>query len=571
VRAVGQEEYLVVGGLDEELAKMRVLALFLLLSNIYPCLGFEDVDIAPHVDYSSEETMPFQGMYAHADVEEDTRPKISQKVVIEKEYTDKSSFSCNENLFQGIDQQLSFNKLLESAETYPMLDSTASRQSCSFVSNPRPPGDNLYRILNTSEHRAACKVFASYSDGKNFVCSGSMVGPHHFLTARHCTYRPCASLVSAKIACGYSYAEDDTGEPVESFAHFGTARLIGCVRYKAYDDAQRCRTGNDIHDDYDATRDFDIQVCRVDREMPYSIMGYAIARSSFARDSKAYGYPVGSDTDLSSYFDHLGDVLVGRNVSQFAFNDRHLQLDGIWMFGGDSGAMQFHNDYVFAVMTRSVPGCFAISRFIDVRFYDTIANALSTSGGFPKPVAFCQVIPYPIDAYENYPDESIMNGFRVGGSNVRTTSVFQDDVILLNFKLFNVGNKDANLIARLYRSDDEDISTVDVLVSETSLLVSNVTTASYLWNVTVAWTGSQHLGIVWTSTNGCKADDISRQYIGQVVSRVAPAPTSSPSLVPSLEPAPDPSLEPTLEPLPSPGATDPPLTCSRSLFGGCGK
>ena len=107
---------------------------------------------------------------------------------------------------------LSFTALVQNAQTSEAMsdsDEGSRRQlkSCtSFENSPRDPGNQVGAVSKPwNESPATCKLFVEYDDIGSYVCSGSHYGPHHLITARHCTYNPCSTDRSprVRVACGY--------------------------------------------------------------------------------------------------------------------------------------------------------------------------------------------------------------------------------------------------------------------------------------------------------------------------------------------------------------------------------
>lgn len=112
----------------------------------------------------------------------ESRPELDQGAVDEEEQTN----------FVG------FTELIQSATPLTSndeIDDEQNRQSCtSFEANtsqdPRPHVQVSSQPWLRNNRNYVCKLYVEWRDlGFTGVCSGSLVGAFHLLTARHCTVR----------------------------------------------------------------------------------------------------------------------------------------------------------------------------------------------------------------------------------------------------------------------------------------------------------------------------------------------------------------------------------------------
>lgn len=166
------------------------------------------------------------------------------------------------------------------AEPRVIIDSDevqASRRlgSCtSFETTPKNPGLAVSTVYKpwAVKKRKTCKLFMTWADGSTGVCSGSLVGPFHLLTAAHCTLDGCGQGFATRVLvkCGYGYYSG-----AEDYAHLGTAYVSSCVHYTNYVNQQSCVAGQSR-----GPFKWDIQLCKLDRSLSHShgYMGFTTAK-----------------------------------------------------------------------------------------------------------------------------------------------------------------------------------------------------------------------------------------------------------------------------------------------------
>ena len=165
------------------------------------------------------------------------------------------------------------------------VEETRRLGSCtSFETSPKNPGSAVTTVSKpwAVKKRKTCKLFMTWADGSSGVCSGSLVGPFHLLTAAHCTLDGCGQGFATRVLvkCGYGHYAG-----AEDYAHLGTAYVSSCVHYTNYVNQQSCVDGKSR-----GPFKWDIQLCKLDRSLSHShgYMGYTTAKYS---KLNVRGYP----------------------------------------------------------------------------------------------------------------------------------------------------------------------------------------------------------------------------------------------------------------------------------------
>ena len=457
-----------------------------------------------------------------------------------------------------------FTELIKGARPAEVRESGMfeSLEACtSFEDSPRDPGSNVNVDVRPWEDKRFCKLFIQYDDIGTFVCSGSLVGPHHLLTARHCSFNPCSSdaFPTVRVACGYGYNPDST-----EYAHFGTAFVTNCVRYSQYDDNTECVDGEQTS----TLVDYDIQICNLDRRI-----GDHFGYLGFSKDAFTFvdvdGYP--GNSALNPYYAsalHLRftrDNLIVSGTTSYRYT-----LDGAWIFGGESGSPYWDNDIVQAVHRGGPSGCTEYGIRINDGFYEAMRATLGLTSSssiepFTDPGDYCHLVNYPVDLFGEYTGGLL--GFAPYGSlsSSTTTSsitVTNEADFEVRITILNSGNIDTSVTINFYASDNTYISSWDDLLDQTSFTLGAYSSYRLRRYVQASWgTGSRFIGAIWSGSPACFISDGTSVVLGIATATSGPT-TSPPTTVrptTSSPTTPSPTTVPPTTPSPT---TVPPTTSS---------
>lgn len=125
--------------------------------------------------------------------------------------------------------------------------------------------DNREVIVNTTRTpwSAVCKIIATFPDGSRSEGSGTMVGPHHCLTARHVVYDGDTVAKSIEIIPGYDGSKPESSPQRKPFGSAGW----NYIRYWKDKDVALIITNSNIGEksswlgmDWDARKGLDVHL-----------------------------------------------------------------------------------------------------------------------------------------------------------------------------------------------------------------------------------------------------------------------------------------------------------------------
>mmetsp|Transcript_2189 Transcript_2189/g.2894 ORF Transcript_2189/g.2894 Transcript_2189/m.2894 type:complete len:661 (+) Transcript_2189:205-2187(+) len=393
-----------------------------------------------------------------------------------------------------------------------------------------------------------CKMFISYSNGATYVCSGTLVGPYHLLSARHCSWDGClGAAVQIRVACGYSYVDE---EGVDNFAHYGSAYGTNVVRFGEYDESAYCGA------DYIDTRiDLDIFLLRLDRALGEQLGWYGMTNRP-ASSLSQIGYP--GNRQLNDYIPFATDKSIYRYLDQVYQEYTNIYTTyGELAWGGESGGPWYRDDgssrYVGAVLSGGASPCITIGTFVNeviIEAYLALLGQPSDVSLSPwsSPADYCQLVPYQANVFNLFDDLPII-GVGASEASVSATEVYEtsESNFIAVLSLVNSGNFDGSTILE-WIVDSEIIAT-------TSIEISSFGAYRAVTSLPITWNGLRGVYVRFSQTN-CYTDDGTVQFLGQVNGRTStPEPTPKPSFRPTSQPTPAPVANPTPKPTPAPVAT----------------
>lgn len=426
----------------------------------------------------------------------------------------------------------SFVSFTESVENQPAVgeselveeDSRRQLNTCTrFEDNPRDPGTNV-RIQPEPwiDDPRVCKLRVTYSDIGTRVCSGSLVGPFHLVTARHCSFNACSNDASptVEVSCGYGIVEG-----TNDFEHFGTAFVTECIRYRSYDDAASCENGENRNGD---GRVGDIQICRLDRRVGDQTGSFGYTRRELS-DVQVRGYPGrGRDGNLLPFFPDANNQQFGRDAPVTSASDFVYTLKNAWVFGGESGGPYLDGgDRVGAVHSGGPTGCAENGTRVNENFFDII-NAVR---GRPSPEDFtwddpgdyCQVVNHPVDLFDLSQGGMIglaPAGTPVSGTTVETLTVRAGSLFQARVSLHNVGNIGATVRVRFFSGSGTSALDDNTISIGANRIFRNIRNLRASWG-----TGCRNIRAVWEARPSCFTNNGVSTIIGRVC--ISPPPTSS--------------------------------------------
>ena len=423
--------------------------------------------------------------------------------------------------------------------------------SCkSFEDDPRDPGDNIEEVRQpwAYSNNEVCKLLVTYpGDGSNFVCSGALIGPYHLVTARHCTYDPCRGEASSiMVSCGFGYRSDAT-----EYSYYGTAFASRGLYYPAYQEKASCSIGGPTG----TNRNFDIQILRLDRAVGDYVGWYGWNPNAFS-NVNIQGYP-GNIEGLSAYYTKPSLKRFLRFAEVTETTDYQYKLSGAWAFGGESGGPYYEYDaasenrYVTAVHQGGPTGCYERGTRLTTSFVEDFKaiRGISNSPDFTKwsdPPLYCQVIHYEVDFLDTYTGSVKGVGPKYISGQLNTVisskhTVADGSNFQARITLFNVGNMEATVRVRWYASDNEKISTSDMLLDEVTISRdlgdSSGRTYRLVRNIRANWgVGTRYIGAIWDTTQSCDTHDGFSVVIGRVSVYRSPTPLPPTQRAPTARP-----------------------------------
>ena len=427
--------------------------------------------------------------------------------------------------------KVSLAELIKTAKPMKSTDSNPQQegrnlQSCTGwedKDDPKPAPPSSVTTRDGYSRPEVCKMFVSYGN-ENFVCSGTMVGPRTFITARHCTFDGCRGrATSVLVACGYQH---ESGTPNDFHAHFGSAYVGECMRHKEdYDDKTSCQNGIS-----NGPWEYDIQACLLDRPIGRSV-GWFGTTSSAQSKVNVWGYPGG--TGLGSFYSNAGHTPLYRFVDS-SFADRTVRINNGWIFGGESGCPYYRYDsssgdrHVAAVHTGGPTGCWEQGRRVDSQWVDIVRNYNTNTGS-----DYCHLVKRLRNSFSNRP---VLHGVGTGSGDPRysSASVSAGGTFNLMIALFNSGTKATGAVTmRIYSttSSNPGTSSRQLLATRTFNPVSSLfTTFMTARNIPANWgSGARNILVTWSAASciggGSHSQDdmIDRAIVGSItISQCAP-------------------------------------------------
>lgn len=432
--------------------------------------------------------------------------------------------------FKPLNTTKTFTELIEGVKEAepPMTDSDGRRldHDCtSFETQPfdfTASTDQVFDPWNGHKKRH-CKLFIQYNNGGNFVCTGSLVGPHHLITSRHCTRSACLGFAtSVRVACGYGYVNDNT-----QYTHFGTANAIGSVFYSAYDDTLGCNNGQG----FGGNTEFDIQVLELDRSVGSNLgwLGWSSGNANNL-NLNIFGYP--GNTQVNAFVPFGTDKMFHRFWGVASTEPRVIHLDeGAVAFGGESGSAYylFHNNKrtAYGVHKGGPSGCHERATKISDDFSQALrklrglssTNTNLTPWASSKP--YCQVNEYLSDVFNHF-NGPIKN---IGSVN-HNQGTFPATVTLFNTGTLPTGN--FNL--KWYASVNNIISNQDTLLKTTVHNMPAYHVSKFTTNLPASFNGVYFIGVIIEAPN-CWENDARSILLGSI--DVTPSPTKYPTNYPT--------------------------------------
>ena len=314
-------------------------------------------------------------------------------------------------------------------------------QTCiSFEASPRHPKSNVEIVVDPwSPSRAwTCKILATFSRASQ-VCSGSLVGPLHLITARHCTVHGCLGTASSvRVMCGYGHVADG-----DSFAHYGSAFATTAIRFKSYDNALGCSNGKQVG----VRADLDLQLLKLDRRVG-DVVGWAGASVAGVDRVSVQGYP--GDPKLTTFLPFSSHQMLFRrsDIEPQNNSSKLLRLANAWVFPGESGCPYYNSRgvarEVVAVHHGGSTGCLEVGRKLDKRWIEVIkgTRGIKNSTEYPKWTAplHCQILQLHVDIFKEFGGE--LKGVRKLNMERLTKAIVvpKGARFLANVTLFNAGN-----------------------------------------------------------------------------------------------------------------------------------
>lgn len=477
---------------------------------------------------------------------------------IDPAQTDFEIDSINKDLEDG------FVNSISAVDPADMNHADRSLKACYPFTKGNPHNHNIDNKAFAEEPEPwtepqICKLFIDFpgSNNKGFVCTGTLVGPSHLLTSRHCTMSGCLGLASrVRVACGYGYTSDD----VEN-AKLGTVELdpITCISYKTYDEGLSCRNGESLGGNWNV----DIQVCRLDRKIG-DLLGYFSLGTDKPERVTVKGYP--GVLFLNDYIYKSTKKRLTREAAVTAASTNQMQLSKAYIFDGESGAPYFRtnnqNSEVLAVHTGGPDGCAEYGTrltrdFID--YYLVVRGLRPANANIPtwlEEKDHCQIINYQTDLYNFYRGPLKGVGVRAGHYDLDSVNQSLGGKFGASVTLYNLGTKATTITLKWYASFRKEISQYNTLLGQTEVeFGANTVGIIHTRDLEVNWRdGVRYIGVIWEGKDCLPLDkkfNKNVELLGKVravtTPRPTPRPTSRPTKAPTKAPTNAPTDEPTID------------------------
>lgn len=456
---------------------------------------------------------------------------------------------------------------------------TSLKQPCEgltdFNTQQRPKDQTLAETVSKpwAKHvRQNCKLLATFPNGAQFSCSGTMVERDLLLTARHCTFHEFngGAAVKVKVYCGLGYSPQVTMDTstrdteYEPYAHYGIALVEGYVRYPEYDKKAWDYVAAYSHSTYYDWYGHDIQVCKLDRALG-EVVGWNQATTEPLTTLHLYAYP-GVHKILAKLFSTHPDRemyshALGTANQNYSTTDRYYTLHSAYTWTGESGGNMHQPVYTDKgeLQLRKVGailqgGESAGCRKHAPRLTHDLAQIIDPQHRpmvFGEPRAYCQIIRLSHDIYNEYSEaqQPLHGTCAVSDQDhpmhncayTAVTLVRHDDNLKMRMTLHNVGNLETQVRLNWYLADaqgKEYLSNPDITRNQ-QLLHSDIITMGagerhQVDSTTAAgwqahWSGKKYLFVWWKPLSDCEVEPTTRfwSYIGTVATAEDTLPSNS--------------------------------------------
>ena len=419
-------------------------------------------------------------------------------------------------------------------------------QSCDWDEDPyEPPSDAFSEVTSPWDIPEICKIVMDYS-GTDYLCTGTLVGPYHVLSSRHCAYDPCLGEPdSIRVSCGYGYVWD-----ADDYAHFGSAYVNAWLYYPAYDESVVC--GGDER----GSIQYDITIWGLDRPVGSTLGWFGMTSGTYS-PLNMLGYP--GDSQLNSYVSFATSKLLLRYKAVEALDPDYYYSDEMWGFSGETGSSWFAyfpgtgESNSSGVFKGGTTGCESYAaRVTDswIDDYNAIRGFSSPSDHldpWSDPADYCHIIRYQSDIFDFYDYELV--GVGTVESDISVTWIEASGSFLAAITLFNVGNIDGSVTLEWIA---ESSSSDAVIIDSLTLTIPAKYVRREYHTLGVSWYGTTRtIKADWSETT-CFTDDGDWATLGDIYGATTVAPTPAPTPAPIPQPTPEPTTDPTPEPAPQP-------------------
>lgn len=379
-----------------------------------------------------------------------------------------------------------------------------------------------------------CKMQQTFADSSVSACSGTLVGPYHLMTARHCTFDPCRGEATiVRVACGFGYVD---GDEIDDYAHFGTAFGTNYVYYTSYDESRTCGDmglGSIEHD---------MVLYRLDRAVGINVGYFGVTSGSLSL-TNVLGFP--ADRRLNSYVSHADSSLFHRSkeVTEAAGGDYYF--DDMWLFNGETGGPWYA--YYSSTETREVggiavggttgTGCLVYA----AKVKDVWVDAVNLLKGQPSnsalepwtaPPDYCHIVRYQADVFDLY-SGAPMRGVGSSLQDYAFSTYGTSDSFVAVIVLQNIGNSLGSFSLQYVARSSS--SSAEISLASVSVTLEPFARRRYTISLATSWADSEvrDIYVDWSATN-CFTNDGDWAFLGSVFRTVQP----------TLEPTPEPTLMP---------------------------